>query len=222
MRRRSHSDCSSKTCERMSRNSERDAEQDQVEELVVAGHGHVRDQDHPDDEDGAERSVMPEHGVRREHRGRPHEQPEDQDVVQVLGRRRQVADGDVDVRLDGRVGGRVVEGPDRRAIGRGDQPGDERHEQRREDGADEERQPATPADLRADEPDQHAADGGEDEQVEVVGVAQHPPGVVDRPGHRQADEGHAGERQPALGRCEREAAPHRARISPSGRPGVTT
>ena len=56
----------------------------------------------------------------------------------------------------------------------------------------------------ADEPDEHATDGGEDEQVEVLGVAKHPPGVVDRPGHRQADQEHAGERQPALGRCERE------------------
>ena len=77
-----------------------DAEQDQVGKLVGEGQRHVRDQDHADDDHGAQRPVMPEDRIRREHRGGPHDHGQDEDVVQVLRRRRETEDGDVDVGLD--------------------------------------------------------------------------------------------------------------------------
>ena len=67
-------------------------------------------------------------------------------------------DRDVDVGLDARVGRRLEQGVRRRAGRVDEQPDHHRDEERGEDRADQEGQPAAPADLRTDEPDEDAAE----------------------------------------------------------------
>ena len=59
----------------------REAEHDQVAELVAERRRHVADEDRPDDDDRAERPAVTEDGRRRELSGPPAQQAEDEQVV---------------------------------------------------------------------------------------------------------------------------------------------
>ena len=84
------------------------------------------------------------------------------------------------------VGGRDEQDVERRAVRVLHQAGQERDEQGREDRADEIGQPAAPADLRADEPDEDPAERGDDQQVEVLGLTEDPARIVDGEGEDDA------------------------------------
>ena len=199
-----------------------DTERDEQRQLVVLGHAHVRDKDHADHDHGAERSAMSEDRIGREHRGRPHQQGEDQDVMEVLRRRREVADGDIHVGRDHRSGRRVVQVVDRRPVREGGPGDDDRDDERREDRADEVCRPAPPADLGADEAGQDATDGDVHQAVEILVPPQDPACIVEGQRHRDAHQRDETEGQPTLDRLERRSAVHRARSSPSALPGVMT
>ena len=115
----------------------------------------------PDDDHGVERAVMAEHRVRREHRGRPDEQPE----------RRRCSAGTAASPTRLRIARSIQAWTTESAVATyrswtraprrvQHEPGQDRHDERREDRADQVGQPAAPADLRADEPDEHAAERG--------------------------------------------------------------
>ncbi len=83
-----------------------EAEEDQEAELLADRRRHVADEDGPDDDDRAQRPAVAEDGRRGELARAPDEQPEDQQVVPRLARRRLPEDDQVVPGLDRCVGGR--------------------------------------------------------------------------------------------------------------------
>ena len=120
--------------------------------------------------------------------------------MEELGRRREVADGQVDPGSDDRVGGRDVQVVDGSPVRVDGEPGQERDQQGREDGPDEVRQPAAPADHRADEAGKDTAERAVHEHVEVLGLTEHPASVVDGEGQDDAHQQDEQEGDPALRR----------------------
>ncbi len=99
--------------------------------------------------------------------------------------------------------------------------GQERHEQGREDRADEIRQPATPADLRTDEPEEDATERRDHQQVQVVRLTEDPAGVVDGEGN----DTHINVTRPSVTQPSAGASGIRRFIGPASRraslPGMT-
>ena len=207
----------------MSRKSDVTLYSDEQGQLVARGERHVDQRDQAHDHDRVERTPVPERRVGREHRGAPHEQAEHQEEVAVFVGELLVEDDEVDHGPDERPRGRL-EGRERAAFLDQDVADDERHDQRGEGRPDQVRPPAAPSDLDPDQPGEHAQDRHREEEVGEVLAGEDRRHVVDRDRHRGAQQGDERDRQPALGRRQREAARsdrpgHRIRTSPSGRPG---
>jgi len=192
-----------------------DGEEDDEAELVVLGQGHVREDRKAGNDDGIEGAVVPEDGVGRELAGGPQDRPEGDEVVAVLARQRAPLDRQVDPDpIDhGRrlaVASRQLDRPPAaHRIAQDDPAGDDRDHDRGEADPDEMGRPATPAELGAAEPDEEPGEAGQGQEVGQPAGAAHPPGVVDRPAEAHDHDGHEDQRQPALGRPEREARPPR-------------
>ncbi len=102
----------------------------------------------------------------------------------------------------------------------------QRHQQRRERGADEVRLPPTPAHERTDEAGHDPAERRPEQEVGVLVATQDEQRVVERPGERRADQHDETDREPAVRPAEgpKQLATlrrgHETRTSPNGRPGT--